>query len=155
MTFITCVFNEALRRGGTAPNTHTYFFKKDTKVGWMNVKAYQTLQINIHGLHMNKEQWQRPEEFLPDRFDPSHPLSKTASGQKRHPQAFLPFSAGSRVCFGKNFAELHGTAVLTMFAQRFDMSFVDKELYNADNLPLLMITQSHNPPLWLELKERK
>jgi len=87
------------------------------------------MTINIFGLHRNANQWQRPTEFLPDRFDPDCELSKTSDGRKRHPFAWLPFSGGKRICFGKTFAEFVVKMLVTMMTQRFDMSFVDKEKY--------------------------
>jgi len=31
---------------------------------------------------------QRPEELIPERFDPSSDISKTPKGTKRHPMSF-------------------------------------------------------------------
>ena len=67
----------------------------------------------------------------------------------------MPFSGGSRICFGKNFAELMGKAYLTMITQQFDITFAEGSPYNADLKPCMMIGQSHNPPVWVELRERK
>ena len=97
-----------------APATSPAHFERDVKLGGIDVKAYEGLFINIIGLHMNQSQWQRPTEFLPDRFDPAHPLSKTPSGQKRHTFAWLPFNGGKRICFGKTFAEISLKFLLTM-----------------------------------------
>lgn len=102
------------------------------------MKAHDNVLINIHGLNMNGNHWQRPREFLPDRFDPEHPLSKTPSGEKRSPYAIAAFSGGRRICFGKSFAELSGKALLTMMTQRFDISFVNKDLLTAET-PLMQI----------------
>ena len=77
-----------------------YAFEKDTKCGYLTFKAHDQIQVNLIGLHNNGSQWQRPTEFLPDRFDPTHPLSRTPSGEKRHSHAFLPFGTGQRACFG-------------------------------------------------------
>ena len=44
--------------------------------------------------------------------------------------------------------------VLAMTAQRFDLSFVDKERYKKGSLPIRMIRQSHNPELLLECRQR-
>merc|ERR1719336_2356694 len=105
------------------------------KVGNLHIRAGDTINIEIFGLHMHSKYWQRPKEFLPDRFDPSHPLSKTPSGEKRNVFSWLPFNGGKRICFGKTFAEFVIKIILTMVTQRFDLKFVDSKKYHAKNLP--------------------
>ena len=56
------------------------------------------------GTQRNPDQWPSPEKFLPERFDPSNKMYKTASGNDRHPLAFIPFSFGERKCLGYQFA---------------------------------------------------
>ena len=63
------------------------------------------MTVNIYALHYNPSEWQRPNEFLPQRFDPADPLYLTPSGKKRHTYSFVPFNGGRRICFGKTFAE--------------------------------------------------
>lgn len=72
-------------------------------------------------------QWQKPNEFIPERFDHSNPISLTPNGTKRSPQAFIPFSGGKRVCFGKTLAEATLKVVATYFTQNFDFKVVDKK----------------------------
>ena len=155
MSYLSQVFSEGLRLGKIAQMSSFYEFYEDTKIGSITVKAYEPMLLHMNGLHLNANQWQRPTEFLPERFDPTHPLAKTPSGQKRHTYAYLPFSGGTRICFGKNFAELMGKAYVTMINQQFDIRYAEGSPYNADSKPFFMVGQSHNPPIWLELRERK
>ena len=69
------------------------------------IKKGQAFAIDANALHYDRTQWQKPQEFIPERFDPSSPMSLTPSGKNRHPNALSPFSGGKRVCFGKTFAE--------------------------------------------------
>ena len=81
--------------------------------------------MDLYGLHYNSKEWQRPQEFLPERFDHTHPLYLTPSGQKRHPNSWNPFSGGRRVCFGKTFAEMGLKMMLIIMCDTFNFEFVD------------------------------
>ena len=83
--------------------------------------------INYDGLHFNPREWQRPREFLPDRFDHENPLSLTPDGRKRHSHSWVPFHGGKRICFGKTFAELTTKIVATYLTQYFDLEMADKK----------------------------
>ena len=91
--------------------------------------------INLHGLHRNPNEWQRPHEFLPQRFDPADPLYLTPSGKKRHSHSFVPFNGGKRVCLGKTFAESVMKVVATYMTQFFNVEFLDEEFRNTAVYP--------------------
>ena len=71
----------------------------------MSILKGQEFQIYMTGLHMNPEEWKRPESFNPHRFDLSSHFSSTPSGKKRIPASFSPFVGGKRICLGKSLAE--------------------------------------------------
>ena len=54
----------------------------------------QIVCLNIMGAHTHKDEWQRPKEFLPDRFDPESPLFTRPDGGKRSANAYCPFTFG-------------------------------------------------------------
>ena len=136
------------------PKSSHLHFEKDTMVGGVMIKAYTPILINILGLHLDRSVWQRATEHLPDRFDPSHPLSKTLSGEKRSNFSWLPFNGGKRICFGKTFAELAIKMTMTMLSQSFDFSFVEDGKYANDRLPSIIVGQSHFPPIPMYLTKR-
>jgi cytochrome P450 len=63
--------------------------------------------ISPYTLHRRGELFDRPHEFLPERFAPG-------AAADRHPFAYLPFGAGPRGCIGGGFAMVAGPVVLAV-----------------------------------------
>ena len=63
-------------------------------------------------IHRHRRLWDRPDDFDPDRF--STPAGKESS---RH--AYLPFSAGPRVCLGASFAMQEATLIVAQLMRDF------------------------------------
>ena len=71
-------------------------------------------------LHRHRKLWDDPERFDPERFSPER-------SEQRHRYAYLPFSAGPRVCIGAGFAMMEGVLILATLAQRFRLRFLAGE----------------------------
>lgn len=88
-----------------------------TKSGYQLAKG-SIVNLHIYDLHHNPEIYPDPEKFDPDRFLPENT-------QKRHPFAYLPFSAGARNCIGKKFAMLEMKAAICGILANFVLEPVD------------------------------
>lgn len=65
-------------------------------------------------LHRHELLWERPHEFVPERFLPEWP--------KRHAKfAYVPFSAGPRICLGAVFALSEAVICLAALAQAYSL----------------------------------
>ena len=80
LTYLGNVIMEALRLYPVVTFTSLLWFENGAQLGPLYLQPKESFVVNIFGLHRNGDYWQRPTEFLPDRFDPSHPLSKTPQG---------------------------------------------------------------------------
>ncbi|KAL3862150.1 hypothetical protein ACJMK2_008138 [Sinanodonta woodiana] len=74
--------------------------------------AGTSVAIDIYMLHHNEELWERPSEFIPERFS-------RENASKIKPFQFIPFSAGPRNCIGQNFAMNEQKVVLAKLIHRF------------------------------------
>jgi len=90
---------------------------QDDTLGGHHVPAGTDVFICPYLLHRSPAHWDRPEEFLPERFE-----AEAAAG--RHRFAFLPFSAGPRFCIGAGFAMAEMAMHLAMVADRFRLQYV-------------------------------
>jgi cytochrome P450 len=72
-------------------------------------------------LHRHERLWDRPDEFDPARFD-------TPNGKKCLRSAYIPFSAGPRVCPGSAFAMAEGPLLLSMLVRDYRFDVVDDDV---------------------------
>lgn len=61
--------------------------------GGYQIPATTIVEINVIGIHRNSNHYPNPKIFNPDNFSIENNI-------KRHPYAFIPFSAGPRNCIG-------------------------------------------------------
>ena len=117
-------------------------FEEEVRLGnKLTLKKGDCIRVLHWALHRNPNEWQRPNEFLPERFDPNSPLYLTPSGKKRNTMSWIPWNAGKRICFGKTFAESNLKIILTYLTQYFNFEMVDKAKY-AEKFPVAVMNQS-------------
>ncbi|XP_023239646.1 cytochrome P450 4c3-like [Centruroides sculpturatus] len=117
MKYLECIIKETLR---LYPPVSVILRKNpsDMKVGNYILPANSSLAVNIYGIHHNPTVFENPEVFDPDRFLPEN-------CEKRHPFAFIPFSAGPRNCIGQRFAMLEMKTILANVLRHFRVKSMD------------------------------
>ncbi|XP_026485111.2 cytochrome P450 4C1-like [Vanessa tameamea] len=118
MKYLECCIKESLRLHPSAPIIARYL-RQDTVLGGYTVPANTTCLIYIYDLHRRADLYPEPERFIPERFLPENCA-------KRHPFAYVPFSAGPRNCIGQKFAMMEMKTVMCALLRKFRVVPVTK-----------------------------
>ncbi|MGR3804805.1 cytochrome P450 [Marinibacterium profundimaris] len=94
-------------------------------------------------LHRHNRLWEDPDGFDPARW-------RTENGRQCGREAFIPFSAGARVCTGAGFAMIEGVLILARLMARFEVRPVADKV----PVPVAHLTVRSRDGIWLEVRER-
>jgi len=98
------VFEESMRLYPPAPSLNRAALADDDVLG-VSISKGATVLVMPWILHRHQKLWDRPDEFVPERFLPG-PREAIDRYQ------YLPFGAGPRVCIGQYFAMQEGVIAL-------------------------------------------
>lgn len=124
LKYTNLCFTESLRRDPPLPIS-AFSVTEDIQVGEFHIKKDAYCFMNILAIHTNPDEWQKPDEWIPERFDPESPFYLTPSGKKRHSHSFGPFIGGKRICLGKTLAENMAKCILPIVISKMDFEFVN------------------------------
>jgi cytochrome P450 len=94
-------------------------------------------------LHRHERLWDNPDGFDPARW-------QTENGRQCLREAFIPFSAGARVCTGAGFAMVEGPLLLAMLVRAYRFETVA----GRDPMPVAYLTVRAKDGIWLKLTPR-
>ncbi|MCU9839796.1 cytochrome P450 [Ruegeria sp. WL0004] len=94
-------------------------------------------------LHRHERLWERPDDFDPARW-------QTENGKTCQRSAYMPFSAGARVCTGAGFAMVEGPLILSMLLRRFRF----ERIAGREPVPVAHLTVRAADGIWLRVVER-
>ncbi|CAD7699604.1 unnamed protein product [Ostreobium quekettii] len=115
--YLEWALNESMRMLSVVPLLSRKASQDFHLGGTVRVPKGAGIVIPIHWLHHDAKLWGDPENFRPERFD-----TGSDECQKRHPQAFMPFGGGPRVCLGSKFAIMEMLLVLIMLYRQYTFS---------------------------------
>jgi cytochrome P450 len=94
-------------------------------------------------LHRHEQLWERPDDFDPARF-------QTDNGKTCLREAYIPFSAGQRVCTGAGFAMIEGPLLLSMLVRAYRFEPVPER----PAMPVAHLTVRGADGIWLKITKR-
>ncbi|WP_438991301.1 cytochrome P450 [Lentibacter sp.] len=107
------------------------------------VKTGSQIVLSPWHLHRHERIWARPDAFEPERW-------QTEAGRSCARQAYMPFSAGPRVCTGAGFAMVEGPLILSMLLKRFRFERVE----GREPQPVAHLTVRAKDGIWLKVSKR-
>ncbi|KAI8127249.1 putative cytochrome P450 4aa1 [Lucilia cuprina] len=118
---------------------------EDVRLAKYTLPAGSNVFICPYATHRLEHIYPEPEKFDPERFSPEN-------SEKRHPYAFLPFSAGPRYCIGNRFAIMEMKTVISRLLRSYYILPVPgKTNFEAT----FRITLRASGGLWVRLKPKE
>ncbi|CAN5323322.1 cytochrome P450 [soil metagenome] len=137
------VIEEAMRLFPPAPTLARRALGPDV-IGGQAIKAGAAVVISPWLLHRHEMLWDEPAEFRPERFLPENRKSIDR-------YAYIPFSAGPRVCIGAAFAMQEAMIALVAILKTADVEGITP----VEPKPTHQITLRSREPIRLRLRARK
>ncbi|XP_015676190.1 cytochrome P450 2K6-like [Protobothrops mucrosquamatus] len=138
MPYTNAVIHEIQRFADIVPTNLPHATTMDiTFKGFFIPKGMQIVPLLSSVLH-DESQWEKPYEFYPEHF-----LDSEGKFVKR--DAFMPFSAGRRVCAGENLAKMELFLFFTSLLQKF--TFQIPPGTSKDDLDLTPAVGITTPPM--------
>jgi cytochrome P450 len=137
------VFKETLRTHPPVKNIIKKSIEKVT-LGGREFPKDITFGVYTPAVHRDKEIWENPLEFKPERYIKQTNYSHLVS-----------FSFGKRNCIGSRFAEIEGTVILCILIRKFSIQFkegIDPKLYEIEK-NFVTITPKNDLPFVLKKRE--
>uniref|UniRef100_A0A3B5QX37 Cytochrome P450 2J1-like n=1 Tax=Xiphophorus maculatus TaxID=8083 RepID=A0A3B5QX37_XIPMA len=115
MPYTNAVIHEIQRMGNIIPLNVARSANQDTTVDKYSIPKGTIILTMLDSVLHDESMWETPYTFNPQHF-----LEKDGKFRKR--EAFLPFSAGKRVCLGEQLARMELFLFFTSLLQRFTFS---------------------------------
>ena len=109
-----------------------------------NVPVGSQIVLSPWHLHRHERLWDQPDVFDPERF-------QTPNGKECLRDAYVPFSAGQRVCPGSGFAMIEGPLILSMLMRSYRFELVE----NRPAMPVAHLTVRGKDGIWLSISPRE
>uniref|UniRef100_A0A4W4EQ96 Cytochrome P450, family 2, subfamily X, polypeptide 9 n=1 Tax=Electrophorus electricus TaxID=8005 RepID=A0A4W4EQ96_ELEEL len=137
MPYTQAVIHESQRIADTVPLSVFHCTTRDTQLMGYSIPKGTLIIPNLSSILSEEGQWKFPHEFNPANF-------LNEQGQFEKPEAFLPFSAGPRMCLGEGLARMELFLILVTLLRRFQFVWPE-DAGEPDFTPVYGITVTPKP----------
>jgi cytochrome P450 len=111
LTYTNAVFNESMRLYPPVPLLSRQA-SADDEIRNQRIPTGSIMMVVPWLLHRHEKYWEKPDHFIPERFLPD-------ASNKPEKFAYIPFSAGPRVCLARVFGLVEAVLCIAIIARRF------------------------------------
>ncbi|CAO3624124.1 unnamed protein product [Cunninghamella echinulata] len=138
--YLNQIIKEGLRINGTVNFLPTpRITSRDIELDGKYVPKGTMVNVNIYDLHHNKNIWQDPDTFNPDRFAEGGEADQLAG----RGLSWVPFANGSRMCIGMNFSLVEQKIFLACLLRKYHWSLPEDSVHRhqleTSNATLMMV----------------
>lgn len=137
MPYVQAMIHEVQRVANTVPLSVTHCAIKDTELHGYSIPKGTLIIPNMVSVLKEKGQWKHPDQFNPDNF-------LNSQGEFVKPEAFLPFSAGPRMCLGEGLARMELFFITVTLLRKFRFTWPE-DAGEPDYTPVYGVTLTPQP----------
>uniref|UniRef100_A0AAX7SNC8 Cytochrome P450, family 2, subfamily X, polypeptide 9 n=1 Tax=Astatotilapia calliptera TaxID=8154 RepID=A0AAX7SNC8_ASTCA len=137
MPYVQAVIHEIQRVANTVPLSVFHCTTKDTELMGYSIPKGTMIIENLTSVLSEEGQWKFPHEFNPENF-------LDDKGEFVKPEAFMPFSAGPRVCLGEGLARMELFLIMVTLLRKFKFIWPE-DAGEPDFTPVYGVTLTPKP----------
>ncbi|XP_037612192.1 cytochrome P450 2F2-like [Sebastes umbrosus] len=137
MPYMQAVIHEVQRVANTLPLSVYHYTTNDTKLMEYFLPRGTLIIQNLNSVLNEEDQWKFPHEFNPENF-------LNDQGEFVKPEAFMPFSAGPRMCLGEGLARMELFLITVTLLRKFKFIWPE-DAGEPDYTPVYGVTLSPKP----------
>uniref|UniRef100_A0A3P8PNZ6 Cytochrome P450, family 2, subfamily X, polypeptide 9 n=1 Tax=Astatotilapia calliptera TaxID=8154 RepID=A0A3P8PNZ6_ASTCA len=137
MPYMQAVIHEIQRVANTVPLSVFHCTTKDTELMGYSIPKGTMIIENLTSVLSEEGQWKFPHEFNPENF-------LDDKGEFVKPEAFMPFSAGPRVCLGEGLARMELFLIMVTLLRKFKFIWPE-DAGEPDFTPVYGVTLTPKP----------
>uniref|UniRef100_A0A3P9HDZ1 Cytochrome P450, family 2, subfamily X, polypeptide 9 n=1 Tax=Oryzias latipes TaxID=8090 RepID=A0A3P9HDZ1_ORYLA len=116
MPYMQAVIHEVQRFANIVPLSVFHCTTKDTELSGYTIPKGTLIIQNMVSVLREEGQWKFPHEFNPENF-------LNEQGEFIKPEAFMPFSAGPRMCLGEGLARMELFIIMVTLLRKFKFTW--------------------------------